>query len=214
MTKRSAPPAPPPPLAAGSTTYLKNFTERDVRDVDLAHGSGITYRHFAGPVLWPFGTGLSYTTFSYKWSDNNAAAAGQAAPMVLSTQHEQTMHEVAVTNTGTIKGDCVVLAFVTATNFQGSNRDEAGAPLRRLFGFKRLVDMLPNEKRTALFSSTAEDLSVVDTNGDRWLKPRAAGLEIGDVVAPARRRLTIEGAPRLLDRAGPWAEGLGLGVRE
>ena len=32
------------------TTYFKNFTARDVRDVDLAHGSGVTYRHFAGPV--------------------------------------------------------------------------------------------------------------------------------------------------------------------
>ena len=64
------------------TTYFKNFTARDVRDVDLAHGSGVTYRHFAGPVLWPFGAGLSYTTFSYRWSD--AAAAGQVCPTVAS----------------------------------------------------------------------------------------------------------------------------------
>lgn len=32
------------------TSYFANFTERDVRDVDLAHGTGITYRHFDGPV--------------------------------------------------------------------------------------------------------------------------------------------------------------------
>jgi hypothetical protein len=27
-------------------------------------------------------------------------------------------------------------------------------------------------------------------------------------------QVVIEGAPRLLETAGPWAEGLGLGVRE
>lgn len=43
------------------TTYYKNFTQRDVRDVDMSHGTGITYRHFAGPVLWPFGFGATGT---------------------------------------------------------------------------------------------------------------------------------------------------------
>ena len=41
------------------TVYFKNFTARDVREVDLSRGTGVTYRHFSEPVLWPFGFGLS-----------------------------------------------------------------------------------------------------------------------------------------------------------
>ena len=60
-----------------------------------------------------------------------------------------------------------------------------------------------------LFSSTAEDLSVMDGAGDRWLRPRRAFVEIGDVVNPVRRQVVIAGEERLLEAAGPWADGLG-----
>lgn len=187
------------------TTYFKNFTQRDVRDVDLSHGTGVTYRHFDGPVLWPFGYGLSYSTFSYKWSDGPSSSA--PALRIGTAAQGTTDHEVVVTNTGTVAGDCVVLAFAVADeNYQGTNKDAAGAPLKKMFGFQRLRDMAPGEKRTVMFSSTAEDLSVVDAGGSRWLKPRRAWIEIGDVAAPARRELAIEGEDRLLEAAGTWAE--------
>jgi beta-glucosidase len=149
------------------TTYFANFTQRDVRDVDLASGTGITYRHFSGPVLWPFGFGLSYTTFSYKWSNSNILETR------LDTLSKTPVdHEVTVTNSGSMAGDCVVLAFLVSGNFRGTNRDEQGAPLRKLFGFQRLKAMQPREARSVLFSSTANDLSVVDHTGSRWLKQR------------------------------------------
>ena len=173
--------------------------------MDLSHGTGITYRHFDAPVLWPFGFGLSYTSFSYKWSDGLSSSA---PPLRIGTAEQATAdHEVEVTNTGKVAGDCVVLAFAAADeNYQGTNKGEAGAPLKKMFGFQRLQNMAPGEKRTVLFSSTAEDLSVVDAGGSRWLKPRRAWIEIGDVAAPARRELAIEGEDRLLEAAGTWAE--------
>ena len=116
-------------------------------------------------------------------------------------------HQVEVTNTGTIAGDCVVMAFAVAQqNFHGTNRDEVGAPLKSLFGFQRLHDMAPGEKRSVLFSSTADDLSIVDTGGHRWLKKRRFSIEIGDVLVPARREVVVEGNERLLEAAGPWAD--------
>ena len=48
-----------------------------------------------------------------------------------------------------------------------------------------------------------------DGAGDRWLRPRRAFVEIGDVVNPARRQVVIAGEERLLEAAGPWADGLG-----
>jgi hypothetical protein len=65
-----------------------------------------------------------------------------------------------------VAGDCVVLAFTVATDGIRDNRDGSGAPLKQLFGFKRLHDMAPGEKRSVLFSSTPEDFSVVDS-GER-----------------------------------------------
>jgi hypothetical protein len=41
------------------TSYLKNFTARDIREVNLTAGDGLTYWWHEGPVLYPFGHGLS-----------------------------------------------------------------------------------------------------------------------------------------------------------
>ena len=49
-----------------------------------------------------------------------------------------TMHSVEVTNTGNVTGDCVVMAFITAN--KGS---PPHTPLKKLFGFQRLVALKP-----------------------------------------------------------------------
>jgi hypothetical protein len=53
------------------TTYFANFTAtRDIREVDLQKGRGVTYWWMKDPVLFPFGFGLEYTDFSYAWADD------------------------------------------------------------------------------------------------------------------------------------------------
>ena len=44
------------------------------------------------------------------------------------------------------------------------------------------------------------------SGGNRWLKPRRFAIEIGDVLAPARREVVIEGEDVQLEAVGPWAE--------
>jgi len=43
------------PVHLQVTTYFANFTARDIRETDMRAAGGITYRHFDGPVLFPFG---------------------------------------------------------------------------------------------------------------------------------------------------------------
>ena len=58
-----------------------------------------------------FGWGLSYTTFSYVWSDSGRAVDSSAIPTTqLATQGAN--YSVTVTNTGSVAGDAVVLAFI------------------------------------------------------------------------------------------------------
>jgi beta-glucosidase len=69
-----------------SVDQLPPFTDYSMK--------GRTYRYFEGEPLWPFGFGLSYTSFSYK---NVSVSAGKAG--------------VDVTNTGKRRGDEVVQLY-------------------------------------------------------------------------------------------------------
>lgn len=67
------------------TWYPADFiNQRQMKDMilpphtDVATGQpapGITHLYYDGPVLWPFGWGLSYTTFSYTWFNPGAGAS-------------------------------------------------------------------------------------------------------------------------------------------
>lgn len=65
---------------ASVTSYVANADLPPMGDMDLypnatAGSNGITYRYFKGPVQFPFGFGLSYTTFQY--SDLSAPATAK-----------------------------------------------------------------------------------------------------------------------------------------
>jgi len=110
---------------------------------------GRTYRYFAGEPLWPFGYGLSYTTFQYSHLTLPAhpIAAGDALEVA-----------VTVTNTGTVAGDEVPQLYL---QFPGVR----GAPLRALRGFER-IHLAPGASRRVEFQLRRRDLSLVTEAGD------------------------------------------------
>lgn len=194
-----------------ATIYQPNFTAtRDSRDVDLASGDGITYQYFTGTPLYPFGWGLSYTAFAYAWANSTAgtapvvrvsldelAAAYRAEPepvRAAATSTERGLWspmqgwEVAVSNTGNVTGDAVVLAFVASPT--GNVTD---GPLVSLFGFTRLHDMAPGETRNYTFSPPPPALLArFDERGQAWLAAGASySIRIGDVQAPVVGRLEV-----------------------
>lgn len=110
---------------------------------------GRTYRYFKGTPLYPFGYGLSYTTFSYGnlKLPTTAVAAGQPVPA-----------EVTVTNSGKLDGDEVAQLYLAFP-------EVAGSPLRALRGFQR-IHLGPGQSQTLHFELKPRDLSMVSEAGD------------------------------------------------
>ncbi|MGD9099199.1 MAG: glycoside hydrolase family 3 C-terminal domain-containing protein [Anaerolineae bacterium] len=94
---------------------------------------GRTYRYFQGEVLFPFGYGLSYTTFEF---ENLRLDQNQA---------EKTTVSVDVTNTGDRAGDEVVQLYTRRPD------DPDFRPIKELKGFKRIT-LRPGERKTVTFA--------------------------------------------------------------
>jgi len=110
---------------------------------------GRTYRYFQGEPLWPFGYGLSYTTFSYGKLILPDAPIQAGDPLNTS---------VTVTNSGKVAGDEVVQLYLKFP-------DVAGAPICALRGFAR-VHLEPGASRVVEFHLNPRDLSMVTDAGD------------------------------------------------
>ena len=120
-----------------------------------------TYRYFEGAPLYPFGYGLSYTSFSY---------SNLQVPPTVAAKGEATV-SVDVTNTGTTAGDEVAQLYLTHPGIPG-------APVRALAGFQRL-HLEPGQKTTVYFTLRERQLSIVDTAGVRRVAPGPVEVWVG-----------------------------------
>ena len=112
--------------------------------------SARTYRYFRGEPLYPFGYGLSYTSFSYSEPKVSDAEYGATQSIRLSAK---------VKNTGKVASEEVVQLYLTHPNV-------AGAPIRALAGFQRIL-LDPGQEKTVSFTLRDRDLSIVDESGKR-----------------------------------------------
>ena len=110
---------------------------------------GRTYRYFEGAPLYPFGYGLSYTTFAYSGLTVPTSAVQAGSPVVA---------EVTVTNTGCRAGDEVAQLYLTFPNVPG-------APLRALRAFQR-VHLEGGASQRVRFELRPRDLSMVTEAGE------------------------------------------------
>jgi beta-glucosidase len=133
-----------------------------------------TYRYFDGEPLYPFGYGLSYTSFSYK---------GERFEHGKISAHDGAKISVDVTNKGSMAGDEVVELYLTHAGVQG-------AAIRALKGFQR-VHLDKGEKKTVTFTLDNRDLSIVDPEGKRRVVAGPVDVWIGG-GQPVRRAGTPE----------------------
>ena len=123
---------------------------------------GRTYRYFEGKPLYPFGYGLSYTTFSYSGLTLPKSAINAGDPLTA---------EVTVTNTGKREGDEVAQLYLVFP-------PAAGAPLRALRGFKR-VHLKAGASQTVQFELRDRDLSMVTEAGEPIIAEGKYSVSIG-----------------------------------
>jgi beta-glucosidase len=110
---------------------------------------GRTYRYFEGAPLYPFGYGLSYTSFSYSGLSGPAEAIQAGDPAAF---------DVTVTNTGRKAGDEVAELYLEFPKVPG-------APLRALRGFQR-VHLEAGASQKVHFELRPRDLSMVTEDGE------------------------------------------------
>jgi beta-glucosidase-like glycosyl hydrolase len=153
------------------TFYDDDFTNRrpSIGDMSLSSSGGITYMHYDGTPLWPFGWGLSYTTFLLNW----VSESQHKTKLTTLVQAPYPSYTVSVTNIGAVSSDVSVLAFLAAE--VGSVAEPA--PLRELFAFCRLHAVPPRQSRQC---DLAVDPAVVAHHGRIRSGHYAVSVELGD----------------------------------
>ena len=122
---------------------------------------GRTYRYFEGKPMYPFGYGLSYTTFSY---------SGLTVPAKLAAG-DLLVAEATVTNTGSKTGDEVAQLYLTFPKVPG-------APIKALRGFER-IHLEPGASQKVRFELKPRDLSMVTAAGEPVVAEGAYSISVG-----------------------------------
>ncbi len=142
--------------------------------------AGRTYRYMTDEPLYPFGFGLSYSTFEYADLKFGSATvkAGEGLPF-----------SVTVKNTG------VYTAAEVAQVYLSDLEASTTVPLQKLVDFERLI-LEPGESQTLQFTLTPEMMSFFNDAGKLILEPGEFRLEVGG-CSPGTRGQDL-GAPASL----------------
>ncbi len=150
-----------------SIDQLPPMMDYNIRD-------GRTYMYFKGEPLYPFGFGLSYTTFKLSKLRTPAPADG-----ILNVSAD-------VTNTGSRAGDEVVQLYVHYL------KSSVSRPAEQLAGFQR-VSLSPGETRTVTIPLKLDNLAYWNEKLNRFvLEKEPVELRLGDSSADILLTKTVE----------------------
>ena len=127
---------------------------KNVDYTDYEEDIYVGYRYFDSfdvPVSYPFGYGLSYTTFEY--SDAKITEKGDA-------------YEISVTvkNTGKLEGKEVVELYISAPDNKAANK-----PAKELKAYTKTKLLAPDETQTVVMTVKAADLASFDEAASAWV---------------------------------------------
>lgn len=148
----------------------------EVVDIRYDEDIFIGYRWFDKkniPVVYPFGHGLSYTTFKYSGMkvENKLAHSGELKVTV------------RIKNTGKVAGKEVAQLYISDLDGAADDR-----PVKELKGFSK-IELQPGETREATFTLTRDDFAIWDVAADNW-KIKTGKFEIK--VGPSSQALDLK----------------------
>ena len=127
---------------------------KNVDFTDYEEDIYVGYRYFDSfevPVSYPFGYGLSYTTFEY--SDAKITEKGDAYEIT-----------VTVKNTGKFEGKEVVELYISAPDNKAANK-----PVKELKAYAKTKQLKPGESETLTLTVKAADLASFDEAASAWV---------------------------------------------
>jgi beta-glucosidase len=149
----------------------------DLPPFDDYNMAGRTYRFSTKEPLYPFGFGLSYTTFVYSnLHAKSSIRAGQSLSVNLK-----------VANTGSVAATEVVQFYIKDLDAS------VPVPIQQLIGFQRL-HLKPGQKKTVKFTLTPEMMMLFAEDGQQKLEPGKFCLTVGG-CSPSERGIAL-GAPK------------------
>lgn len=119
-------------------TFYKSL--QDLPAYDNYNMKGRTYRYFDGNVQYPFGFGLSYTSFDYAWKQE---------PGKVNAIKDTLVFSATIKNTGVMDGDEVAQVYVKYPALERM-------PLKELKGFKRVQVTKGGEQMVKFYLPVAE----------------------------------------------------------
>jgi beta-glucosidase len=157
-------------------TWVKSANELPpMEDYDIRHGR--TYMYAKSEPLYPFGYGLSYSTFKYSNLKTTSSKMHRDGEITIS---------VDVQNTSARAGDEVVQLYLR------HNGSKVERPLKELKGFAR-VSLQPNEAKTVQLRIKATDLAFWDVRSHKFLvEDESVSLTVGGSSADAKMTTKIK----------------------
>jgi beta-glucosidase len=152
-----------------SLDQLPAMMDYNIRD-------GRTYMYFKGQPLYPFGYGLSYSSFAYanlRTSEEKLSIGGEI------------LVSVEVRNSGARAGDEVVQMYLAHVD------SRVARPIKELRGFQR-VKLAPGKTATVKLSLKASDLAYWNASKGAWdLEPEHIEVMVGGSSADIRLKKTL-----------------------
>jgi len=161
-----------------------------------AKNPGRTSKFYTGTPVYPFGHGMTYTTFSYQTID--AAAEYSIKDMIDNARLDDKIQDVTwtinITNTGKVVSDVVILGFLLSNG----TIEGVTPPLKELFDFARIHDVSPGTSQVITLGLSYRVLSTIDQDGHAWLIPGKYQLQLNNEV-DEQVTVVLKGDPMLIE---------------
>lgn len=152
-----------------------------IANYEFAKGPGRGYRYYKGQALFPFGYGLSYTTFSHSCDPKPQVSASGAMSL-----------HCSVVNTGMVDGDEVLMVYhAVGDSIRIKLNTTHPIPIRNLVQFDR-VTLKPKESVSVNFELPRSSLGITTLNGTKVVYPGTHHITISRGVGSGDVILTIK----------------------